>query len=171
MSQGHSSAARRAKQKLLFGAASIIVKIVTAAALQYTTPLFNKTPYHTSILTGEGWVHELMTGHPDRIKTELGMWLHVFKHLIFTLRSQGLQRSKHLSLEEQVAIFLYTCVMGLSVQHVGEHFQHSNETISLYVKRSLLLGLVLNSQKLFSQNSTSLIKAAILHIICPPPLS
>jgi hypothetical protein len=42
-------------------------------ALHYATPLFDKTPYHTSILTGEGWVRELMTGHPDRIKTELGM--------------------------------------------------------------------------------------------------
>ena len=23
-----------------------------------------RTPYHTSALSGEGWVHELLTGHP-----------------------------------------------------------------------------------------------------------
>jgi hypothetical protein len=36
-------------------------------------------------------------------------------------------------LEEQLAIFLYACVTGLSVRHLGEHFQRSNDTISKYV--------------------------------------
>jgi hypothetical protein len=31
------------------------------------------------------------------------------------------------------AIFLYMCVTGLSVHHVGERFQRSNKTISKYV--------------------------------------
>jgi hypothetical protein len=39
---------------------------------------------------------------------------------------------QHISLEEQVAIFLSKSVTGLLIQHVSEHFQHSNETISLY---------------------------------------
>jgi hypothetical protein len=73
-----------------------------------------------------------MLGHPDRIKTELGMRLYVFKRLISDLSDLGLAPSRHISLEEQVAIFLYMSVTGLSIQHVSERFQHSNETISLY---------------------------------------
>jgi hypothetical protein len=37
-----------------------------------------KIPYHTSALTGKGWVLELMTGHPDRIWHNLGVNLEVF---------------------------------------------------------------------------------------------
>ena len=35
-------------------------------------------------------------------------------------------------LEEQLAIFLYICVTGLTVHHVSEHFQHSSSIISWY---------------------------------------
>ncbi|KAJ7689184.1 hypothetical protein B0H17DRAFT_937660 [Mycena rosella] len=34
-------------------------------------------PYHTSRLTGQQWVKELMHGHPERIYNELGVHLHV----------------------------------------------------------------------------------------------
>ncbi|KAF9231496.1 hypothetical protein BU15DRAFT_56046 [Melanogaster broomeanus] len=30
-------------------------------------------PYHTSILSGQQWVSELLDGHPGRIRCELGM--------------------------------------------------------------------------------------------------
>lgn len=100
------------------------------AALVYSAPLFDKIPYHTSILSGEGWVQELINGHPDRIKTELGMRLHVFQRLVATLQACGVYQSRCLSVEEQVAIFLYMSVTGLSIRHVGERFQHANETIS-----------------------------------------
>jgi hypothetical protein len=42
----------------------------------------------------------------------------------------GHTNSRHVSLEEQLSIFLYTCVTGLAVRHVGERFQRSNDTIS-----------------------------------------
>jgi len=54
----------------------------------------------------------------------------VFTKLIAELRVQGHKNSKFMSLEEQVAIFLYTCVTGLTTRHVGERFQRSNATIS-----------------------------------------
>ena len=87
-------------------------------------------PYHTSILTGEGWVTELLHGHPERIRCELGVHQHVFLELIQELRRLGHDRSKYVSLEEQLAIFLYMSVTGLTIRHVGERFQRSNETIS-----------------------------------------
>ncbi len=90
-----------------------------------------KVPYHTSILSGEGWVQELLAGHPNCIQCELGVSKHVFKALIEELHEMGHSDSRKIvTLEEQLAIFLYTCVTGLTTRHVGERFQHSNETIS-----------------------------------------
>lgn len=71
-----------------------------------------------------------MTGHPGRIRCELGVSAEVFNSLLIYLREIGIHRSKHVSLEEQLAIFLYMAVTGLTIRHVGERFQRSNETIS-----------------------------------------
>jgi hypothetical protein len=38
--------------------------------------------------------------------------------------------TRYVMLEEQLAIFLYTSVTGLSIRHVGERFQRANGTIS-----------------------------------------
>ncbi|KAF8810322.1 hypothetical protein BYT27DRAFT_7057949, partial [Phlegmacium glaucopus] len=66
-----------------------------------------REPYHTSILTGQGWVMELLAGHPRHIHCELGVHWHVFLELIQELQQLGHGRSKYLSLKEQLAIFLY----------------------------------------------------------------
>ena len=78
--------------------------------------LYVKQPYHTSLLSGEGWVQELLEGHPKRIpgQCELGVTKDVFKQLIHELKTMGHIRSRYVSLEEQLAIFLYTSVMGLT---------------------------------------------------------
>ena len=57
----------------------------------------------------------------------------VFLQLISELYVQGYSDTKNVTLEEQLIIFLYICVTGLMVQHVGEHFQRSSDTISWYV--------------------------------------
>ncbi|KAJ7084131.1 hypothetical protein C8R44DRAFT_533248, partial [Mycena epipterygia] len=78
------------------------------AVVIYANPLYWKQPYHTSALTGDGWVFELMSGHPERIRTELGVHLHVFLLFVAELRGvAGLEDSKFLRLEEQAAIFLH----------------------------------------------------------------
>jgi hypothetical protein len=71
--------------------------------------------YHTSILTGEAWVIELLTGHPEHIRCELGVHRHVFIALISELCELGLQNSRLVSLEEKLSIFLYCCVTGLTI--------------------------------------------------------
>ena len=120
---------RRRLHQLIIIFLSIIVT-ATAAVVQLLDSNPGREPYHTSILTGEGWVMELLGGHPDRICCELGMSLGVFSDLISDLRAKGHGNSKHVSLEEQLAIFLYAVVTGLTVRHLGEQFQRSNETIS-----------------------------------------
>jgi hypothetical protein len=105
------------------------------AIMAYASPFYNKERYHTSALSGIAWVEELMEGHPERIRCELGVHLHVFELLLRVLRKIGHKDSKHVPLHEQLAIFLYTCVTGLSTRHVGERFQRSNATIAQYVSR------------------------------------
>lgn len=95
--------------------------------------------YHTSILSGNGWVLKLLIGHPERLRTELRMYAEDFKELTLVLRTYGHHNTRSISLEEQVAIFLYTCVIGLATRHVSERFQHSNDTISRYVLLYLLV--------------------------------
>jgi hypothetical protein len=113
----------------------ILIAMIICHVAYYYHILFlsrpEKIPYHTSILTGEGWVLELLSSHPDRIKTSLGVSLDVFEALVQILVEHGFQRLRHgISVEQQLAIFLYTCVTGLSTHHVAERFQHSPTTIS-----------------------------------------
>ena len=103
------------------------------AIMAYASPFYDKERYHTSALSGVAWVEELMEGHPERIRCELGVHLHVFELLLRVLRKLGHKDSKHVPLHEQLAIFLYTCVTGLGTRHVGERFQRSNSTIAQYV--------------------------------------
>lgn len=112
--------------------AFLFISIILTATLSILHSVYSKEPerYHTSVLTGEGWVLELLTGHPERIRCELGVHRHVFLELVAELRKLGHTNSKFVSLEEQLAIFLYTCVTGLTIRHTGERFQRSNETIS-----------------------------------------
>jgi hypothetical protein len=107
-----------------------MVATILAAAMEIISGLFDKQEYHTSALSGHGWVMELLNGHPDRIRCELGVSHHVFDLLLSNLRRMDYKDSRHVTLEEQLAIFLYTCVTGLSIRHVGERFQRANNTIS-----------------------------------------
>ena len=66
-----------------------------------------RIPYHTSILSGENWVQELLTGHPERIRTELGVHRSTFAVLIKALNNSGVKPSRYVSIEEQLSIFLY----------------------------------------------------------------
>ena len=107
-----------------------MVVTVLAAATELISSLYDKQEYHTSVLSGHGWVTELLNGHPDRIRCELGVSRHVFDLLLSDLRRMDHKDSRHVTLEEQLAIFLYTCVTGLSIRHVGERFQRANNTIA-----------------------------------------
>lgn len=112
-------------------AAGIFVNVNTAiaGALTIIEPLYNKTPYHTSALTGADWVRELLTGHDKRIRNELGVHKEVFQGLLESLTC-SIGPSKHVALEGKLAIFLYICVTGITFGHAGEHFQRSTNTIS-----------------------------------------
>ena len=127
------------EEDLVIQAAAAAVIAAGVAAMNYAQTYYNKIPYHDSALTGDGWVTELLEGHPKRIRKELGVHKHVFRALIISLQNAGYTPSKFVTLEEQLAIFLYTCVTGLSLGHVCERFQRATETASKYVHLSLSL--------------------------------
>ncbi len=129
LSMPHTRLKLRREQLVI--AAAYLINVVGVATQLYSSPLYWKQPYHTSKLTGAEWVKELINGHHDRIWTELGMWVHVFLAFVHELRVVcGLEDGKYMKLDEQAAIFLYMCVTGLSVRHVGERFQRSNDSVS-----------------------------------------
>ena len=109
---------------------SLLITTVIPTIIKHISQFYFKTPYHTSILSGYGWVQELRSGHPECIRTELGVRKHVFDELLFELYSMGYEDSRGVTLEEQLAIFLYMCVTGITIRHAGQRFQRSNGTIS-----------------------------------------
>ena len=129
---------RTRRMVVAYIAARVLVSVQNAIGT-YKRVYYNKTPYHTSALSGAAWLEELRTGHDERIKTELGVSKDVFSSLIAVLRELGHADSRFISLEEQVAIFLHMCVVGTSVRHIGERFQRSNDTIAKCVIYQILL--------------------------------
>lgn len=98
--------------------------------LHYANPLFNKTPMHTSILTGEGRMKELFDGHPSTFYNEFGMSKHVFMRLVQELHQfTSFNDSKYITMIEQLGIFLWICRRGASVRDTMYHFQRSPDTI------------------------------------------
>ena len=121
------------EEDLVIQATALAAISASLTVADHSQTYYDKIPYHDSALTGAAWVCELLTGHPKHIRKELGVNKHVFQSLIIALQNAGHTPSKFVSLEEQLAIFLYTCVTGLSLPHVCECFQRATETASKYV--------------------------------------
>jgi hypothetical protein len=78
----------------------------------------------------------------------------VFRRLVkFLSEKVGLGDSRYVTLEEQVAIFLYTVVTNLSNWKVAERFQRSGDTISKYVLGlfSCIYGLMIFGTRYFNR--------------------
>src|SRR6267154_2730742 len=70
--------------------AFIISCIVYHLLFQSTNP---RVPYHTSVLSSEAWIYELITGHPNRICHNLGVSLQVFEARVQILQQNDVHRS------------------------------------------------------------------------------
>ena len=102
-------------------------------SVSYSFPHILKEPMHDSMRTGEMYIQELLAGHGDRIRNTLGLHRHVFQALVRELKMYaGLKDTKHVSAEEQLAIFLRLARTGLGQREARECFQRSPETVSLY---------------------------------------
>jgi len=117
-------------------AVAVLVRITYNIVMDHYAPLYINPPHDTSAFSGEDWVQELLAGHPERIRTELGVHRSTFIVLVKALQKLGLRSSHNVSIEEQLSIFLYTAVTGLPCTHVGERFQQSPDTITKCVLMS-----------------------------------
>ena len=87
-----NEAARQAGHKLamcrLYQYITLFISILLTALTGILNEESTRTqePYHTSILTGEGWVMELLEGHHNCIQCELGVSHDVFLELIKELQ-------------------------------------------------------------------------------------
>ena len=66
--------------------AAAVVHLFQSALALYTAAEYWSQPFHTSKLTGEEWVWELIHGHPNHICTEPGVHLYVFVTLVIELQ-------------------------------------------------------------------------------------
>ena len=153
---------------------TIILFVLAYAALVAGYALrFDKEAQHTSRLSGEHWVQELLDGHEDRIYNELGMHKHVFNRLLAVLgRDAGLHGTRRVSAKEQLAIFLHYVHRGLSNRALQERFQRSADTISKYVSLHLLIVIRTNAYlDLYIQFSMrSLQKTSTVHMYSFPQM-
>ena len=67
-------------------------------------------------------------------------WWTSQSHSLWARASQG-GISGYVTLEEQLAIFLYISATGLTIQHMGEYFQWLNDMISKYFHKILVICL------------------------------
>ena len=98
---------------------------------------------YDSALSGQAWLQELLNGHPVRFHNNIGMSKHVFRKLVHELQMYaGLEDTKHVTKEEQLAIFLHQCQTGAASRDVQERFQHGPKTISKCAVITLFLILL-----------------------------
>ena len=107
------------------------VLVAANATISYAS-CFEKTSQHTSRLSGEQWIEELIAGHDVRFYNELRMQKFVFKRLLAVLEQTGqLLRMRHVSTSEQLAISLHYAWRGLSNCALQSCFQRNEDTIAM----------------------------------------
>ena len=116
----------------------IAANVLSIAATYYYNNFVLKTPCHDSSLRGCDYVNEILNGHPRRCRENLRMDKNVFLKLCHILSDEGLLRStRHVKVEEQVAMFLLTVGHNERNRVIQERFQHSGETISRHFNNVL----------------------------------
>ena len=130
----HSRIIKASKHKkfiltLIFALTAITTPQTLPSLFDYT----HRRPMRTSPLSGSEYIQELLCcGHSERIQEVLRMKLEVFDFLCKELRNCGLHDSQYITVEEQLAMFLYTVARNASNRDIQERFQHSGETVSRY---------------------------------------
>ena len=92
-------------------------------------------PMRTSILLGQMWLDELLTGHPECFREQFGMSKSTFQLLSRELQlHSGLAGRRYVMADEQLATFLYLARTGSGTRVLQERLQRSPSTIGGYVK-------------------------------------
>jgi hypothetical protein len=73
----------------IVGFAVVILLQAWAKNMEIYASRFNKTPLHTSRLTGNQWIQELLDGHEERFYNKMGMSDILFTQLLDLLVREG----------------------------------------------------------------------------------
>ncbi|KAF7371821.1 putative nuclease HARBI1-like protein [Mycena venus] len=121
---------RQRKIRLVAALSCTVAAFMASLFLEAPEPI----PMHTSILTGQRWLSELLDGHPDRLRDQLGLAKHVFFRLLFELQAySGLVDTKYVTAMEKLGTFLHWVHTGSSSRMLQERFQRSAETIHISI--------------------------------------
>jgi hypothetical protein len=97
-------------------------------------PHIDKMPMYNSDKTGEDRIQELLKGHPNCFYDQFGMTRSVFHRLKRELLLYaGFSATRHVSMDEQLAIFLSTCRTGKKTRDIRLDYQRGPDTVSRYV--------------------------------------
>ena len=136
----------------------LATSLSAVAAAQYFTMNFVKNPQHTSVLSGRAWMEELLTGHPKRMRDNMGISQAGFQYLEqLLIQNGGLKSARYIDSTERLGIFLYAMTSDLSMRKLAERFQRSTQTIH-HAYHHVLKCLI--SKPIY----TSKIKSATLHL-------
>ena len=99
----------------------------------------NPKPCRTSSRINYLFIQDILNGHERRCYEVFRLQVPVFKILCVDLvQSYGFKPSRHISIEESVAIFLITLAHGCGNRLLQETFSHSGETIHYKVLKAVL---------------------------------
>jgi hypothetical protein len=95
---------------------------------------------HTSILIGQIWLDEILTGYADQCRCALSMSPLQFSLLWAELvATSDLMDNHYVTAHEQLVILMYWMVHRSSQQELQEQFQWSGDTIGRYINHGLCI--------------------------------
>ncbi|KAJ6620524.1 hypothetical protein B0H10DRAFT_1639637, partial [Mycena sp. CBHHK59/15] len=75
---------------------------------------------HTSILSGHGWLDEVLAGNPDCCQHELGIMVITLTSMLKLAAMGDLMDGRYVTVQEQLALFVYWMVHGSSQRTLQE---------------------------------------------------
>lgn len=124
---------RRQQRLIILKAAAHAIVYTVQGSAESQRPFYCKTPLHNNSSTGQNQV-DFWLSHPHNEVTrpELGVTVKTFKFILKELKMYAnppLADSKHITAEEQLAIFLWICRAAAGSRKAASRFQHSHDTI------------------------------------------